>query len=158
MKTQTNVATRLRYEAIPTEIAREARTALRDRFGHALSAAKTKAPCRHCLKISREPEDLILLSYQVLPDDGPYAEIGPIFVHARPCERYGDAETFPPDFVERPLVLRAYDRAGAILDATVAEPGTAPAVASRFLEDERVAQVHVRHVSYTCYDFKIVRA
>ena len=46
------------------------------------------------------------MSYQPLPDTNPYAEIGPIFIHAR---------------VE-------------------------------------IAEVHVRHRSYTCYDFKVVRA
>jgi hypothetical protein len=147
----------LRYEAIPSEIAREARETLRDRFGHALSVVSTQAPCRNCLRISREPEDLILLSYRPLEDAGPYAEVGPIFIHAAACDRYDNVEAFPPDFADRPLVLRAYDRAGAIFDATVAEPGSAPAVASKFLVDERVAQVHVRHVSYTCYDFRIVR-
>jgi hypothetical protein len=157
MKTTTR-ATALRYEALPAGLAREARETLRDRFGHVLCVVKAQAPCRSCLRISREPEDLILLSYRPLEDDGPYAEVGPIFIHARACEPYAEVETFPPDFLERPLVLRAYDRAGAIFDATVAEPGSAPAVASGFLEDERVAQVHVRHVSYTCYDFRIVRA
>ncbi len=152
------IATSLRYEAIPDEVAWEAHETLRDAFGHVLSIVTTEAPCRSCLRVSREPEPMILFSYRPLDDTGPYAEVGPIFIHAGACRRYRDGATFPPDFLDRRLVLRAYDRAGAIFDATVAEPGLAPAVASAFLTDDRVAQVHVRHASYTCYDFRIVRA
>jgi len=67
----------MRYLPIPDEIASEARATLRDRFDHRLKATTEAAPCRSCLEISREPEKLILLSYQPSPDLGPYAEIGP---------------------------------------------------------------------------------
>jgi hypothetical protein len=30
--------------------------------------------------------------------------------------------------------------------------------AREFFERDEVAEIHVRHTSYTCYDFKIVRA
>jgi hypothetical protein len=100
---------------------------------------------------------MILMSYQPLPDTGPYAEIGPIFVHAQDCRPYSDVETFPSDFAARPLVLRAYGYDGRITDARVAEPGQARSVAAEFLGRAEVAEIHVRHVSYTCFDFKIVR-
>lgn len=51
----------------------------------------------------------------------------------------------------------AYSHAGEIVDATVAQPGGAVAAAMQFLSDDAVAEAHVRHVSYTCFDFKIVR-
>lgn len=154
----TAVTTTLRFVPMPLEIAEEARRTMRDRFGHTLHVTRTQAPCRLCLRISKEPEDFILLSYQPLPDTGPYAEIGPIFIHASDCEPYTNEETFPSDFAERPLVLRVYDAAGTIYDALVAEPGTAPERAAQFLDNPEIAEVHVRHVSYTCFDFKIVRA
>lgn len=147
----------LKYLPIPHEIVEEARLTHRDRFGHALQVTKEMAPCRLCLRISKQPEDLILLSYQPLPDTGPYAEIGPIFVHAQACEPYAEQETFPEDFAPRSLVLRAYGLRGEIVDALVAQPGEAPLHAAEFLSDPRVTEVHVRHDYYTCFDFKIVR-
>jgi hypothetical protein len=147
----------LQYLPIPHEIAREARATRVDRFGHALHVTKEQAPCRLCLRISKQPEDLILLSYQPLPDTSPYAEIGPIFIHAQACEPYAQQERFPADFAPRSLVLRAYGLRGEIVDAVVAQPGQAPERAAAFLSDARVAEVHVRHDSYTCFDFKIVR-
>jgi hypothetical protein len=130
---------------------------MRDRFGHQLHVTTTQAPCRLCLRISPNPEQLILLSYQPSRDSGPYAEIGPIFVHARACERYDASETFPEDFRSRSLVVRAYNDAGEIADAVVAGPGEAEERAREFLQNPAIAELHVRHVSYTCFDFKIIR-
>lgn len=147
----------LTYLAIPEEIATEARETMRDRFGHEVESLRDTGPCRVCLRISDEPEDLLLLSYQPLPDTGPYAEIGPIFVHANRCEPYSDCATFPAHFAQRRLVLRAYGHDGRIVDAIVAEAGTAPERAAESLRDDAVAEVHARHESYTCFAFKIVR-
>jgi Protein of unknown function (DUF1203) len=147
----------MRYLPISEEIATQARETLRDGFGHQLQIVRDTAPCRICLRISQAHEDLILLSYQPLPDTGPYAEIGPIFVHAHRCEPYADFEAFPRDFAARRLILRAYDNDGRIASAVVAEPGQGPLRAAELLNDENVAEIHVRHESYTCFDFKIVR-
>jgi hypothetical protein len=147
----------MHFLPIPAEIANEARAKRRDRFGHRLSITKTQAPCRLCLRISTAAEDLILLSYQPCADTGPYAEIGPIFIHADPCTPYSAIGVFPEDFSTRSLVLRAYRNDGHIVDAAVVGPGKAADRAADFLSDANVAEVHVRHVSYTCYDFKIVR-
>jgi hypothetical protein len=153
----TAVSTKLRFLPIPPEIADQARRTMIDRFGHRLQITKTQAPCRVCLKISQEPEDLILLSYQPLEDTGPYAEIGPIFIHAKACEAYADSQNFPPDFASRALVLRSYNAAGEIVDSLVAPPGTAQRWASHLFNDPSAVEVHVRHISHTCFDFRIVK-
>lgn len=155
--TTTPIALFLAYLPIPDEIAALARQTLLDGYGHQLHVERNQAPCRSCLRISKEPEDLILLSYQPLLDTNPYAEIGPIFIHAHECEPYRSRE-FPADFLERELVVRAYDLDGRIVDAVVAAPGEAQSAAASFLASDRIAEVHVRHRSYTCFDFKIVRA
>lgn len=155
--TTTTIALSLAYLAIPDEIARLARQRLLDGYGHRLHVERNQAPCRSCLRISKEPEDLILLSYQPLRDTNPYAEVGPIFVHADECEPYRSRE-FPADFLERELVVRAYNLEGRIADAVVAAPGEAERAAAAFLASAHITEVHVRHRSYTCFDFKIVRA
>jgi hypothetical protein len=155
--TTTPIVLSLAYLPIPDEIAALARQTLLDGFGHQLHVERNQAPCRSCLRISKEPEDLILLSYQPLPDTNPYAEIGPIFIHAHECEPYRSRE-FPADFLERELVVRAYDLDGRIADAVVAVPGEAENAAASFLTGDRIAEVHVRHRSYTCYAFKVVWA
>ena len=124
------------------------------------------SPLRCCWRSVRPGDRIALVSYAPLrrwagltgADPGAYDEIGPIFIHARECRPYAETESFPADFAERRLVLRAYGHTGEIVDAIVAPPGTASDCAARFFEDERVAEIHVRHESYTCFDFKIVRA
>lgn len=149
----------LRYIPIPKKIVDEVRRTQRDRFGHRVEILIDNGPCRSCLRYSNEPEPFILMSYQPLPDRNPYAEIGPIFIHApKACEPYSRTDVFPETFSTRSLVLRAYDYNGFIVTAEVSEPGEASQVAARLLEDAGVAEVHVRHVSYTCYDFKITRS
>jgi Protein of unknown function (DUF1203) len=153
----TNEAQTLQYFPIPRAIADEARRMRKDRFGHDVQVDMVIAPCRLCLRIPELPEEMLLLSYQPLADTNPYAEIGPIFIHAHECEPYTTLHEFPRDFALRELVVRAYDRNGRIAGAVVAAPGETPNEAARFLSDPAIAEVHVRHTSYTCYDFKIVR-
>jgi hypothetical protein len=155
--TTTPIALSLAYLPIPDEIAALARQTLLDGYGHQLHVERNQAPCRSCLRISKEPEDLILLSYQPLPDTNPYAEIGPIFIHAHECAPYRSCE-FPADFLERELVVRAYNLDARIADAVVTAPGHAAGASAAFLADDRIAEVHVRHRSYTCFAFKVVRA
>jgi len=155
MTTTTSLA--LAYLPIPADVAAEARRSLRDAFGHQLRVERNQAPCRSCLRISKAPEDLILLSYQPLRDTNPYAEIGPIFIHAHECTPYESPE-FPVDFLARELVVRAYNLEGRIEDAAIAAPGEAERAAAHFLGNDAIAEVHVRHRSYTCFDFKVVRA
>jgi hypothetical protein len=96
----------LNYLAIPEEVAAEARATMRDRFGHDVQRVSDTGPCRVCLRIAQQPEELLLLSYRPLPDAGPYAEIGPIFIHAQPCEPYASTTAFPEDFAQRPSFWR----------------------------------------------------
>lgn len=157
----TTVATdiTLAFTPIPTAIADEARATRKDGFGHDLvTQTGERSPCRMCLEISTPDEELLLMSYRPLDDDTPYAEIGPVFIHARACPPYEARLTFPPAFASRELVIRAYGYDGRIVDATVARAGGAPAAARAFLMRSDVREVHVRHVSYTCYDFKITRS
>lgn len=148
----------VRFVAIPVEIAARARETMRDEFGHDLHVQHVAEPCRVCLRIPHEPEPMVLISYRPMPDSGPYAEVGPIFIHAGDCGRYSDEASFPAAFAARPLVVRAYSHGGEIVDAIVAPPGEGENAVRRFLDDPAVAEVHVRHTSYTCFDFKALRA
>ena len=156
--TATEVQTQLRYVPIPHDLVDEVRRTRKDRHGHDVEIVVANGPCRSCLRYSDADEPFILMSYRPLPDRNPYAEVGPVFIHAAPCTPYSEQTTFPETFAHRPLVLRAYDDNGFIVTAEVAAAGDAPHVAAALLAEPNVAEVHVRHVSYTCYDFKIVRA
>jgi hypothetical protein len=150
----------LKYRPLPTAVAQTARRDFVDSFGHRLHVQPGEpSPCRHCLRIARPDQPLVLLAYRPFAEDhGPYSEMGPIFVHADECEAYAQTDTFPPDFLTRKLVLRAYSREHAIADAVVAEPGEAEAAARTLFEDESINYVHARCVAYGCFNFVIERA
>ena len=59
---------------------------------------------------------MILFPYQSIPSGRPYAESGPIFVHADPCEPYAASGEYPPA-LRRGRVLRAYDADDMMIDA-----------------------------------------
>ncbi len=115
------------------------------------------APLRCCLRMSTKGEQITLIAYRPSPLGGPYAEVGPVFVHATECPGPSDPD-FPADFRERRAVLRPYDASGQMLDGVLAEPGTAPGELKRLFDDPAVELVHVRNVIAGCWNFSVRRA
>ncbi len=116
-------------------------------------------PCRHCLGLIAEGDDKLVLAYRPFERPQPYAEIGPIFLHRVPCERYdGDAVPAWFDFMD-PAIVRGYDRDDWIrYDTGDVVRGPDIVAASRtILADETVAYVHVRS-KYNCFQCRIDRA
>ncbi len=158
-------AQRFRYAAIPTEVAQRIRSTLRDDFRNELRVWISDAegnPCRHCLRMTRPGDRLILFAYRPFATSGPYAETGPIFIHADACARYDGRSGFPEDFTVRALTLRAYGNTErgdiSIVDAEVSQPGCASQGLTRLFAAERVQFVHARNQAWGCYDFRIDRA
>ena len=89
----------------------------------------------------------------------PYAEVGPVFLHAEPCRRGGGGADIPA-FLDSPqYIVRGYGRNDRIVYGTgrvVATPEI-PAAADAMLEDPRISYVHVRSASNNCYHCRIER-
>lgn len=116
------------------------------------------APLRCCLREARAGERLALIAYRPEGTAGAYREIGPVFVHADPCQGYPERGTYPAGFRHRSQVFRAYDKAGRIADALLVEGAHAEAGIERLLARPDVTTVHSRNVLYGCYMFAIDRA
>ncbi|WP_433009059.1 DUF1203 domain-containing protein [Kribbella sp. CA-294648] len=114
------------------------------------------APLRCCLRLSREGEQIALISYRPSELGGPYAEIGPVFVHVEACPGF-TGSSFPADFIDRRAVLRPYDAAGQMLEGVLAEPGESEGELKRLFDDPAVALVHVRNVIAGCWNFSVRR-
>jgi hypothetical protein len=122
------------------------------------------SPLRCCLRPSVAGERLALASYAPLrrwaaetgADPGPYEEIGPVFIHAAPCDG-PEPERFPVELFASPRVVRAYDAAGTIVGGRVVEAGDAPtaAVDAAFAAWPGVALVHVRALEFGCFLFEV---
>jgi hypothetical protein len=163
MKTSTPktfASSAFRIVPLPTEVAETARRAAKSGAkDHAVIKADspTGYPCRHCLRWAQPGERVILFPYAAIPFDHPYSEIGPIFVHAEPCERYSATREYPADF-RNGRAFRAYDADYNMLDAEVANGSHPETVIERFLEDPKTKFVDARSVSHGCFTFRIVRA
>src|SRR6185312_5964586 len=62
-------------------------------------------PCRHCLADIKAGEPYLILAHRPFPDPQPYAEQGPIFLHADNCRRHPESEEAPRMFLEREAYL-----------------------------------------------------
>lgn len=154
--------TTLRAVAMSSEYAGRIRASRRDDYGNTVVPIVDEAggsPCRHCLRLSAPGDTMLLFSYRPFHTAVPYQEVGPVFLHAEPCERFSASAGLPDAFLNRPLILRPYDSGDNIYDSQrYAEAGKAENVANELLADPQVAYVHARSWTRGCYMFRLERA
>lgn len=116
-------------------------------------------PCRHCLSGVMAGEAYLILAHRPFPDLQPYAETGPIFLHAAPCPAYA-GPGLPPMLESRDYIVRGYDNRDRIVYGTgaVTPTGEIAGYAEALLDRTDIAYVHVRSARNNCYQCKIVRA
>lgn len=115
-------------------------------------------PLRCCLAVSKPGEPVLAIAYAPPGTRGAYAERGPVIVHAERCAGYAEGHAYPPELWERRQVVRAYNRAGKIEDGILTEGGADNRRAvTELLARPEVTLVHVRNVTYGCYNFAVVR-
>jgi hypothetical protein len=153
---------KLRVRGIATEEVRGYRRGGKDGNGQAPQvrvAESLPSPCRHCLDLIAEGDKKLVLAYRPFKELQPYAETGPIFLHANDCLRY-DSDALPPwfDYFE-PALVRGYGEDDWIRYETGrAVPGRELAEACRsILEDRAVAYVHIRSV-FNCFQCRVDRS
>lgn len=120
----------------------------------------TGVPCRHCLEDVAAGEAYLILAYCPFPKPQPYAEVGPIFLHAEPCKAYASPAVVPASYLAgEPRIVRGYDRDDRIIYGTgkVVPAREIAAHAAALLEDPATAYVHVRSSLNNCFAFRIDR-
>ncbi|MBB3948238.1 hypothetical protein GGQ73_004214 [Rhizobium skierniewicense] len=117
-------------------------------------------PCRACLGHIRDGEAALLLAYRPFPGPQPYAETGPIFIHAESCGAYAAREILPPMLDSTDYIVRGYSSDNRIVYGTgeVTSTGRIAKRASELLTREDIAYVHVRSARNNCYLCRIDRA
>jgi len=150
------------FEPIPPAELQRIQAAGTDEAGNRLSVqADTDGgrPLRCCLRESAPGERVLLIAYTPPGTCGPYAERGPVFIHAEPCGGYLTPERYPPGLGPRQQVVRAYDRDGRIAAGILVTDGEQAMTAIRELfARPDVALAHLRNVGYGCYNFAVRRA
>ena len=149
-----------RVVPLPTEFADAARRAAQaGARDHAcvMVDSPTGYPCRHCLRWAQPGEQVILFPYASIPAGCPYAEMGPIFVHAQPCPRYELTEQYPADF-RGGRVIRAYDREQNMIAGEIVNGRKPETVIENLFENPETEFIQVRSADRGCYTFGIERA
>ncbi|MCK4869033.1 MAG: DUF1203 domain-containing protein, partial [Alphaproteobacteria bacterium] len=85
--------TNQRFIAMPSETARGFREGgpdAHDQPPERHVSDGSGVPCRHCLADVTEGEPFLILAWRPFPGPQPYAETGPVFLHAVGCERHDE--------------------------------------------------------------------
>lgn len=149
-----------RVVPLPSEVAETARqTARSGKPDHIYVTADspTGYPCRHCLRWAQAGEQLVLFPYASIPAGHPYSEIGPIFVHAEPCQRYKATDQYPADF-RGGRVIRAYNAKKDMIAADVVAENDPETVIEKLLGNPETEFLQARSADRGCYTFGITRA
>jgi Protein of unknown function (DUF1203) len=154
---------RLVFRAIPTDLARGYQAGGPDAYGRPpepRAADDSPVPCRHCMTLI-EGEAYLVLAHRPFSALQPYAETGPIFVHARRCERHADTGEPPALLLRaRQVIVRGYSADERIVYGTgaVIAPDGLAETAAAVLDRPDVAFAHVRYASTNCFACRIDRA
>ncbi|NKB51560.1 MAG: DUF1203 domain-containing protein [Rhizobiaceae bacterium] len=121
-------------------------------------------PCRHCLKMIQKGERFMILSYRPFDELQPYAEQGPVFLHAEPCESF-QAQVDPDQTTKLPAVLcdsshylmRGYDARQRTVygSGTIVEKDKIKTVADTLLAEPSIEFIHVRSSTNNCWQARI---
>ncbi|MGH8836837.1 MAG: DUF1203 domain-containing protein [Actinomycetes bacterium] len=150
----------LQISPIPVETLRRIRECRIDDLGNpVVSEVDTEggSPLRCCLRDATPGERVAAIGYNPFPWSGPYAETGPVFIHADECPGYQELHSYPAGFRHRRQIFRAYSAQRRIVDAVIVAGADAEAALTELLARLDVDFVHSRNVAYGCYMFTVRR-
>jgi len=119
--------------------------------------SKPGFPCRISLEDAAPGESLLLLPFEHQPADSPYRASGPVFVRESAIQAY-DSTQLPPVFAGRLLSVRAYDKAGMMVDADIIEGEKSEALFGQLLARDDVAYLQVHNAKRGCYAARVDQA
>jgi hypothetical protein len=159
--TTTPRRTTFRVDAVPAAELDRIRANGVDDFGNTLEPRAVRraggTPLRCCLREADAGERVVLIAYRPSAIGGPYAEVGPVFVHAERCDGYAETGRYPEGFRHRQQLLRAYDARGRQVENVVVDGVRAEPALADLLNRADVAFVHSRNVLAGCYMFAVTR-
>ena len=159
--------TTIRFEAMPSNVARGFQSGGLDAYGRlperrvADGQGQFRVPCRHCLQDVAIGEEYLILAYRPFETVHPYTETGPVFLHAKTCDRHPSTQDMP-GMLRRSsqMIVRGYSADERIVYGTGAVVPTdrIAETAASLLAREDVEFVHVRSATNNCFQCRIDRA
>ena len=152
----------IQFKALPTQAVRSLQRGGPDAYGltpeHAISDGDN-VPCRHCLKSVAAGDGYLILAYRPFPALQPYAETGPIFLHAKECDRALEQDVVPEMLESSDYIVRGYGSDDRIVYGSggVVATGEIASHAETLFERADIAYIHVRSARNNCYECRIDR-
>jgi len=148
------------FKPISTETVRALQAGAPDNYGNAPERKISDGngvPCRHCLKQIATGDAYLVVAHRPFKSLQPYAETGPIFLHAEPCSAGDSREQIPEMLDSAQYIVRGYDKDERIVygTGTVTPTAEIPAYAQSLLADARIEFVHVRSASNNCFQCRV---
>jgi hypothetical protein len=157
----TQQKTRLLVQAIDPGRLDAVRSSGADGHGNQLApfaATGQGEPLRCCLRYAEQGEQITLISYAPFERPSVWREVGPVYIHAAPCEGYSPTGRLPGQLATGPRVLRTY-RADDTMDyehnTVVTDEADLEPIIGRLLREPDVATVHVRTLAPQCFLYAV---
>ncbi len=153
----------VRFVALDTSDVRRLQSGGADINGHTperVTHPASTVPCRHCLGQVEKGDPFLILAYRPFPEAQPYAEQGPIFLHADACERGGGDDKVPAMFGSPEYIMRGYNSHDRIVygSGRIVPTARMTDVAEEMFADPQIRYIHVRSSTNNCYHCRIDRA
>jgi hypothetical protein len=144
---------------IAAALAEEVRSTLKSpQYGHPahVELAAGYGPCRACLQQFRTgKEDRILFTYNPFAGLDEYPSPGPVFIHAKSCASYDEAQIFPEELRSLPLTLEAYGENRWIIARERPSADEIEISVERLLRTSGVRYIHIRNTEAGCFIARI---
>ena len=115
-------------------------------------------PCRVQLDDAQAGEPLLLVNHVSHDGNNPYRASHAIFVSETAPEALSYADEIPPALHRRILSLRAFDGAGMMVDAALAQPGEADLLIRKMLDNDVVDHIDAHTAIRGCFMARAERA
>lgn len=116
-------------------------------------------PDRITLDDAPQGRDVILVNHLSQPADTPFRASHAIFVMEGEETAFNALDSLPPAMIRRPQSLRAFDAAGMMRSADLAEGETQlTTLIADMLDDPDIAEIHAHNARQGCFLARITRA
>lgn len=119
--------------------------------------SECRFPCRVSLDYAAPGESVLLLNHVSNDVPTPYRTAYAIYVREQSAEAPAFVDRLPPVLEERLLSLRAFDGAGMLRTALLAQADEVEARIAEIFEDPEAASIHAHTPAYGCFLARIER-
>ncbi len=150
----------VKFIGLPTSAVAALREGAEDSNGQAPEVAVSSGvgvPCRHCMRPVEKGERYLVLGHRPFETIQPYAEVGPLYVHADACDRADLVDELPEMLESETYILRGYDAGERIVYGTgdVVPNGEIITRAEEILAEPEVVFVHIRSAQNNCFQCRV---